>query len=234
MIVRNKLSVEDIKRVTSGFIRGFIVSIGLEAVVVALMIRFDTVGALIFLGIGGFILLVSALIHLLPVLCSGTLMREAVLREGNFFLHDGISGSEIQICQLDINQARDKLHRYMRLFLNHGKMYLGNLFDDNVRIPECFKPLFCYDILITLAEEGKSTGSMVLLSNGDIFARTFYDYLAIAGDAEIGNGIADFVNDYKVRSEFAAADFLNFVREKREYLEERFMAYINDHIREFD
>lgn len=234
MIVRNKLSVEDVKRVTAGFVRGFVVCLGLLAVCVAVLIRFDELSILVIDGVFIVLLLIAALIHLLMIWSSRQLKVEALMREGNFFLHDASAGTDHAIEELNVTAARNKLHGYMRLFLDHGKMYLGQLFDKNGRVPECFKPLICYDVLITLAEEGQSLGSMVLLGNGDEFASTFYDYLSYAGDAETGRRISDFVYKFKTQRELAAAEFLNFVKENREYLEERFMIYIREHIREFD
>ena len=130
--------------------------------------------------------------------------------------------------------ARNRLHGYMALFLQGGKLYLANLFTDESHVPGVFKPLFCYDFLLSLIEEDDTEKWKNVMEFGKDFADTFARYLSVAGEESIPGKIQYYIAVYAANREKTVGDFRRFIMAQKAYLEERFMQYLRSHIREFN
>lgn len=154
-------------------------------------------------------------------------------RMGNVFL-DGESAEDGCTDTLTLADARNRLHGYMALFLQGGKLYLANLFTDESHVPGVFKPLFCYDFLLSLIEEDDTEKWKNVMEFGKDFADTFARYLSVAGEESIPGKIQYYIAVYAANREKTVGDFRRFIMAQKAYLEERFMQYLRSHIREFN
>ncbi len=151
----------------------------------------------------------------------------------NIFLSETDDGQEEPAAHLTLEDARDRLHGYMHRFLQGGKLYLANLFEEASHIPEAYKPLFCYDVLLSLSEEDETERWENVLGFGKEFADTFARYLSAAGEEALPAKLQYFVAVYDQNKEKTVRDFRSFVLSREDYIEDRFMAYLHAHIRDF-
>lgn len=148
--------------------------------------------------------------------------------------HPVFPEEEVSSEDLTLADARNRLHGYMTRFLRSGKLYLAHLFEDEVRIPEVFKPLFCYDFLLSLIEEDDMEKWKNVMEFGKNFADTFARYLSIAGEEALPGKIQYYIAVYAANREKTVSDFRSFIMAQKAYLEERFMQYLRLHIRELN
>ena len=151
----------------------------------------------------------------------------------NYFLYDKKLNGDKNIDSLTFSEARQKIQSYMSLFRRGKKLYLGDLFDERIKIPQVFRPLFCFELLYAITEHNdKEARAKLFLSYGLECAGAFYVHLSFAGDTELADGIKSFFSDFAAgkRNE---NEFLDYLNSKKEHIEESVLKYLREHINEF-
>ncbi len=149
----------------------------------------------------------------------------------NFFLYDKKGRKDIALSELTVSLVRERIALFMSSFKRRGKLYIGDLFDERMRIPEHFKTLFCYEILCQM---GESTGAdpKTFLSFGLECADTFYGYLAYNGDHELALKLKSFILDFSEGKE-NAEEFVSFLSSQKEYMEGKMLEFTVKNIKKF-
>lgn len=150
----------------------------------------------------------------------------------NFFLYDRKKKTDIPLSSLTFIEVRRRLTDFMAIFKRRGKLYIGDLFEENPHIPESFKTLFCYEILYELAIEEGGINARTFLSFGGECADIFSKYLRENGDYELANGIRGFICDYSEEND-NSVDFRDYIRAKKEYIEAKMLGYTKQNIDKF-
>ena len=138
-------------------------------------------------GAASLIAVVSGII----ILGTVSLGREQKAKR-NFFLYDRRQKKDIAVGDLTLPFVRERLREFMSIFKRRGKLYVGELFDENPHIPEYFKPLFCYEILCELASGEGGVDAKTFLSFGRECAEVFTKYLRENGDYELATSINSY------------------------------------------
>lgn len=150
----------------------------------------------------------------------------------NLFLYDKKIKKEIPVSELTVERIRERLVMQMSLFKRGGKLYVGDLFDNRVLIvPEAIKPLFCYELLCEIADE-KGADPSVFLSFGVECADIFAKYLGENGDHELALKIKGYFFAY-VDDKSIAEEFCEYVKSKKEHLQQNMLDYTVKNIEKF-
>ena len=157
--------------------------------------------------------------------------REAKNRH-NFFLYERKSKTDIPVSSLTVKRIREKLLEFMSIFKRRGKLYIGDLFDENPSIPEHFKPLFCYEILYEIATDDGINASAFLSFGGEC-ADIFTKYLRWNEDYELANKLRVFITDFSAEQNNSAS-FKAYIQTKKEYIEEKMLSYTVKNIDKFN
>ena len=150
----------------------------------------------------------------------------------NFFLYDRKKKMDMPLSSLTFMEVRHRLTDFMAVFKRRGKLYIGDLFEEGPHIPECFKTLFCYEILYELAIEEGSINARTFLGFGGECADIFSKYLRETGDYELANGIRGFICDYSEKNDNSQA-FRDYIRAKKEHIEAKMLGYTKQNIDKF-
>ncbi len=150
----------------------------------------------------------------------------------NFFLYDRKSRSDIPLSSLTVTGIREKLLEFMSIFKRRGKLYVGDLFAENPNIPEHFKPLFCYEILYELAAEDGYMDAKAFLGFGGECADIFTKYLRENEDYELATKLRAFILDFP--KENNAESFKEYMKSKKEHIEEKMLKYTVKNIEKFN
>lgn len=150
----------------------------------------------------------------------------------NFFLYDRKSKSEIPVSALTISRVREKLLEFMSIFKRRGKLYVGDLFDDNPNIPEYFKPLFCYEILYEIATNDGIDAS-AFLGFGSECADIFTRYLRENEDYGFATALRTFIFDFSAENDNSDS-FKDYMKTKKEHIEEKMLGYTVKNIEKFN
>ena len=178
-------------------------------------------------GLASLIAVISGIIIL------GTISIGREQRSGhNFFLYDRREKKNIAPADLTVNRVRERLREFMSIFKRRGKLYVGELFDENPHIPEHFKPLFCYEILCELASGEGGVDIKTFLSFGGECANIFSKYLRENGDYELANGINGFFTEYSPENNNSES-FSEYLKNKKEHIEKKMLAYAVENIEKF-
>lgn len=171
--------------------------------------------------IGGFVIFVMAY---------GTHMEK---NKRNFFLYDKKLKKDIPIGELTVPRIRERLVMHMALFKHKGKLYVGDLFDSRqLLVPEIIKPLFCYELLCEIADEGGANAS-VFLSFGAECAEIFTKYLAANDDHELALKIKGYFFEYAENAEISG-EFREFIIAQKAHIEEKMLSYTVKNIDRFN
>ena len=150
----------------------------------------------------------------------------------NFFLYDRKKKADIPVSSLTVKHIRDRLIDFMAIFKRRGKLYIADLFDENPNIPECFKPLFCYEILYELAtDEGMDAGAF--LSFGGECADVFSKYLRENGDFELATRLRSFILEHSEDNNNTDS-FKDYIKTKKEHISEKMLGYAVKNIEKFN
>lgn len=149
----------------------------------------------------------------------------------NFFLYDKKKKQDIALSELTVPLIRERLYNFMSSFKHRGKLYIGDLFDARMRIPEHFKTLFCYEILCEIGE-AQGTDPKLFLSFGHECADVFYRYLAFNGDHELALRLKTFIIEFSEGKE-NSEEFASFLSSKKEYMEEKMLDFTVKNIKKF-
>ncbi len=150
----------------------------------------------------------------------------------NFFLYDRKRRSEIPISSLTVNTVREKLLEFMSIFKRRGKLYVGDLFEDDPNIPEYFKPLFCYEILYEIATDDGMDASAFLSFGGEC-AEIFTRYLRESEDYELATSLCTFIFEFSEENNNSAL-FKEYMKTKKEHIEEKMLKYTVQNIEKFN
>lgn len=150
----------------------------------------------------------------------------------NFFLYDRKKKVDIAPSELSVATVRERLLDFMSIFKRHGKLYVGDLFDERARIPEHFKPLFCYEILYEIAIEDGGIDAKAFLSFGSECAEIFSKYLRENEDYELATKIRSFVFDYSKENDNSDS-FKEYISAKKAHIEAGMLGYAKRNIEKF-
>lgn len=154
-------------------------------------------------------------------------------RRVNYFLYDKKLNGEKNIDSLTFDEVRQKIQKYMSLFRRGKKLYLGDLFDENIKIPQAFRPLFCFELLYSMSEDkDQNNRAKLFLSFGVECAGAFYAHLSKAGECDLADDIKGFFSDFAAGKQ-NEKEFLDYLRSKKQYIEESVFKYLREHINEF-
>ena len=172
-----------------------------------------------------------AAVAMLFIMGAITLSR-AEKNKKNFFLYDRKKKADIPLSDLNVKIVRDKLLDFMAIFKRRGKLYIADLFDENPNIPECFKPLFCYEILYELASDEGMDASAFLNFGGEC-ADVFSKYLRENGDYELANRLRSFILEHSEENNNTES-FKEYIKAKKEHISDKMLGYAVKNIEKFN
>ena len=172
-----------------------------------------------------------AAVAMLFIMGAITLSR-AEKNKKNFFLYDRKKKADIPLSDLNVKIVRDKLLDFMAIFKRRGKLYIADLFDENPNIPECFKPLFCYEILYELAS-GEGIDAKAFLGFGGECADVFSKYLRENEDYELANKLRSFILEHSEENNNTES-FKEYIKTKKEHISEKMLGYARKNIEKFN
>ena len=158
--------------------------------------------------------------------------RNAIKNKRNFFLYDRKSKTDIALSELTFDTVRHKICEFMSIFKRRGKLYVGDLLDDNSTVPEQFKPLFCYELLYELSQND-GISARAFLSFGSDCAEAFSKYLRQNGDYELASSVYTYIVDFSAGNE-RVAEFKEYISSKGEHIKSKMLAYAKDNIEKFN
>lgn len=151
----------------------------------------------------------------------------------NFFLYDRKTKSEMPVSSLTFAEIRLRLLDFMAIFKRRGRLYVGDLFDENPHVPEHFKMLFCYEILYELATEDGGIDAKAFLGFGTECAEIFTKYLRQNGDYELATSIRGFIFDFSEENSNVES-FKEYMRTQKEHIEKMALEYTRENIEKFN
>ena len=151
--------------------------------------------------------------------------------QNNFFLYNKKTKTNSDVSELTVAEVRGRITSLMASYKHRGKLYIGDLFDERMRIPEHFKPLFCYELLCELSDEN-SADAEAFLSFGNECAEVFTKYLSQSGDYELAMKIRGFILDF-AGGKKNVEEFKEYVTSKRDFIESRMLQYATSNIKKF-
>ena len=187
----------------------------------------DAILQTVFYGAASLIAVICGII----ILGTVSLGREMKSRR-NFFLYDHREKKDIEVRELTVTRVREKLREFMSIFKHRGRLYVGELFDENPHIPEHFKPLFCYEILCELASGEGGIDAGTFLGFGRECAEIFSKYLRENKDYELATGINGFFCEYSPENNNSES-FKEYLKAKKEHIEEKMLSYTIENIEKF-
>ena len=178
-------------------------------------------------GAASFIAVVSGLI----ILGTVSIGREQKSKR-NFFLYDRKSKKEIDKSDLTLPIVRERVREFMGIFKRRGKLYVGELFDNNPHIPESFRTLFCYEILCELAAGEGGVDTKTFLSFGRECADIFVRYLRENRDYELATGINSYFCEFSPENNNSES-FKEYLVAQKKHIEEKMLSYAVENIEKF-
>ncbi len=149
----------------------------------------------------------------------------------NFFLYDRKKKADIPVSALTIKEIRERLLQFIAIFKKRGKLYIGELFDENPNIPEQFKPLFCYEFLYEIAiDDGMD--ATAFLKFGDECAEIFAKYLRENDDHELASNLKKFISDFSKENN-NSEKFKDYIKAHKEHIENKMLGYTVKNIEKF-
>ncbi len=151
----------------------------------------------------------------------------------NYFLYDRKTKRDIDINSLTFSDIRIKIQKYMALFRRGKQLYVGDLFNSDIKIPPAIRTLFCYELLYEISEGGTGIEKAKrFLSFGNECAGVLYAHLASAGELQLAEKIRHYFNESATNDD-TAEKFHRFLDANRQYLEASMVKFTKDHIDEF-
>ena len=186
----------------------------------------ETMGRIGLFILAGFLLMVGGFI--IFVVAVGSRLEK---QKCNFFLYDRKTKQDMQPDDLTVEEIRHRLVELMSAFRYRGKLYIGDLFDERyTTVPQAIKPLFCYELLLQICENERE--ATLFLSYGNECAEIFDKFLTQSGDVELALNIKDFIGAFSEEND-NSQEFIDFLTEKRQYIEEKMLDYTKNNIEKF-
>ena len=187
----------------------------------------DVMVQTVLFGVSSIISVIAGLL----IIGTVSLGREQKARR-NFFLYDSRAKKDIGVKELTVSRVREKMREFMSIFKRRGKLYIGDLFDENPHIPEHFKPLFCYEILCQLASGEGHTDVSTFLSFGRECAEIFVKYLRENRDYELALSINSYICEYSPENN-NSEKFAEYLKTQKEHIESKMLSYAVENIEKF-
>jgi hypothetical protein len=148
----------------------------------------------------------------------------------NLFLYDPKSKRDVTPSELSIALVRQRVISYMKMFRRFGMLYIGELFD-SPSVPESLKPLFCYELLCEIAEDGEAKAE-TFLNYGSECAAIFSKYLTDVEEFDILTRLSGFISDFSERRE-VVNEFIGYLRSQKDHMGKRMLNYTVNNIDKF-
>lgn len=176
----------------------------------------------------------AAFIFVFAIMLISSAVKTKRLLDGkiNFFLYDKHMRKNKSIDTLSFKDIREKIRGYMSAFKRGKKLYIGDLFDENIKIPSAFRPLFCYELLYEMTEDSGLSNAKSFLSFGNECAGVFYIHLIKAGDVSLAEEVKNYFSSFACGN-VSESDFVNYLKSKKQDIESSVMKYVKEHINEF-
>ena len=187
----------------------------------------DALVQTVLFGISSFICVIAGLF----IMGTVALGREQRAKR-NFFLYDSREKKDIEVKDLTVSRVRERMCEFMNIFKRRGKLYIGDLFDENPHIPEHFKPLFCYEILCQLASGEGHMDARTFLSFGRECAEVFVKYLRENRDYELALSINSYICEYSPENN-NSEKFAEYLKTHKEHIESKMLSYAVENIEKF-
>ena len=152
-------------------------------------------------------------------------------RQNNFFLYNKKKKENMDISELTVKEVRDRLVSYMDSYKHRGRLYIGDLFDERMQIPDQFKPLFCYELLCEIGDNNGADAE-TFLSFGQECADIFSKYLSQNGDYELASKVKGYILDFSSGKK-NTEEFKSFISSQKASLEEKMLKYTVSNIKKF-
>lgn len=151
----------------------------------------------------------------------------------NYFLYDRKTKKDIDIDSLTFSDIRAKVQKYMSFFKRGGKLYVGDLFNNDIKIPAAIRTLFCYELLYEISDGGAGVEKAKrFLSFGNECAGVFYSYLTAAGENQLAEKLRVYFHDHS-NGDDNSEKLRRFLDANKPYLEAAIIKFTKDHINEF-
>lgn len=185
------------------------------------------------LKIALYVVCAAAMLFAIIVFSSALKVKKMLEGKINYFLYDKKSRKSKSVDSLSFAEIREKICNYMSMFRRGKRLYLGDLFDENIKVPSAFRPLFCYELLYEMSENGADEGKIgAFLALGQECAGTFYVHLTSAGENEMAEDIKRYFSEFSSGNK-NEKEFAKYLAQKREHIESSVMRYLKEHINEF-
>ena len=151
----------------------------------------------------------------------------------NYFLYDRKTKKDIDVDSLTFSDVRAKVQKYMSFFKRGGKLYVGDLFNNDIKIPPAIRTLFCYELLYEISDGGAGVEKAKrFLSFGNECAGVFYVHLSAAGEIQLAEKLRSYFNGH-ASGDDSSEKLHRFLDANKPYLEAAIIKFTKDHINEF-
>ena len=151
----------------------------------------------------------------------------------NYFLYDRKTKKDIDVDALTLSDIRAKVQKYMAFFKRGGKLYVGDLFNNDIKIPPAIRTLFCYELLYEISDGGAGVEKAKrFLSFGNECAGVFYAHLSAAGELQLAEKLRSYFNEH-ASGDDNSEKLHKFLDANKPYLEAAIIKYTKAHIDEF-
>ena len=121
----------------------------------------------------------------------------------------------------------------MSFFKRGGKLYVGDLFNSDIKIPPAIRTLFCYELLYEISDGGAGVEKAKrFLSFGNECAGVFYTHLSAAGELQLAEKLRSYFNEH-ASGDDNSEKLHKFLDANKPYLEAAIIKFTKDHINEF-
>lgn len=151
----------------------------------------------------------------------------------NYFLYDRKTKKDMDINALTFSHIRSKVQKYMSFFKRGGKLYVGDLFNNDISIPPAIRTLFCYELLYEISDGSAGIEKAKrFLSFGNECAGVFYAYLSAAGEIQLAEKLRLYFSEH-ANGDDNSERLHRFLDANKTYLEAAVVKFTKDHIGEF-
>ena len=151
----------------------------------------------------------------------------------NYILYDRKTKNDKDIDSLTLADIREKVQKYMSLFKRGKKLYVGDLFNNDIKVPPAIRTLFCYELLYEISEgEAGAQKAQLFLSFGKECGGVFYAYLSAAGEVQLAEKLRTYFNNHSA-GEDSSEKLHRFLGTNKSYIEAAMMNFTKNHINEF-
>ncbi len=185
---------------------------------------------------GGLNRVLQILIAILMIVIGALLLiltRYLTAEDKNFFLYDQETERNISLSELKFSRVDKRMSSFMQMISKNARqMWSENILgsDENVLADDgLFKPLVAYKMLYDLAVVDNDEVWQLFTGSDREVISSIQDALAMNGDSEMGNQIADIYE--KCGNDIT--QIRNLVTENAKYIKSRMLSYVKLNIDQF-